>query len=173
MPRYARKSTSKSFHRKTGYRKKYARTTKRNIYRLSKRISAVSKRVAGEVNKFESTPNYFSNSSVIVGTSATTQNPLNSIASGVPYIYPLNWYYINGEGSATGSVYANGSSLVNGQTYTLSMRNPVWYNTADGVRDNVQSPSNSHNDLSPGLQYRMKYIYINAILKAPSVLLTD
>lgn len=166
MPRYARKSTTKSFRRKTGYRKRFNRTTKRSIYRLSKRISAVSRRVAGEVNKFESNPNYFSNSLVVVGTSSANNTPLLSINSGVPYIYPLNWFYTHAEGSATGNVYANGEQLVAGSTYTLSMRNPLFNNTTDGVPDSSINQQNLVNDLSPGLQYRMKYIYINAIFNA-------
>lgn len=165
MPRRYAKSTKKFSRTKRTYtrRQRYNRSAYRS---LSRRISAVSKRVAGEVNKFESTPAYFTNSLVTVGTSAVTQSPLNNISSGVPYIYPLNWYYINGDGSVTGAVYANGSQLVNGQSYTLSMRNPIWYNTADGVRDSNQTPTNFANDLSPGLQYRMKYIYINALFNA-------
>ena len=169
MPRYARKSTSKSFHRKTGYRKKYARTTKRNIYRLSKRISAVSRRVAGEVCKFESTPSYFSNSTVTVGTSMTRNSPLKTIVSGTPYIYPINWFYTSANvGSTPNVAYANGSQLTNGQVVQVSLKNPVWFNTQRSEADSDFNQANfdAYNDVSPGLQYRLKYIYINALFNA-------
>lgn len=164
MPRYARKAKKSTSTKRTF--KRYSRYRKSSYRNLSRRISAVSKRVAGEVNKFESTPSSFQNSLVVVGTSATTNTPLQAINSGEPYIYPLNWYYQAGDGNATGSVYANGEQLVNGQTYTLSLKNPIWYNTADGIVDTNQSQINRANDLSPGLQYRMKYIYINALFNA-------
>ena len=85
MPRKYAKSTKKFSRTK--------RTYKRSIARVNRRISAVSKRVAGEVCKFESTPSLFSNSHVVVGTSSEIQRPLQTITSGVPYIYPLNWFY--------------------------------------------------------------------------------
>lgn len=167
MP-YARKSAKisrKRTSRKGTVRRVYRRSNT-GYRKLSKRISAVSRRVAGEVCKFECTPNYYMNNAVIVGTSSTAQNPLNTITSGTPWVMPLNWYYTECSGSATGNVFANGVQLPNGQTYNLSMRNPIWYNVADGLTDGSQSSNNTFNDLSPGLQYRMKYIYINALFNA-------
>ena len=169
MPRYARKSTSKSFHRKTGYRKRRYGTYKRSIARVNRRISAVSKRVAGEVCKFESTPSLFSNSHVVVGTSSEIQRPLQTISSGVPYIYPLNWFYTNAEVTGVyNPIYANGSQLVTGQTVDISFRNPIWYNTQQSLTDTAFNDVDfdSFNDVSPGLQYRLKYIYINALFNA-------
>ena len=145
MP-YARKSAKisrKRTSRKGTVRRVYRRSNT-GYRKLSKRISAVSRRVAGEVCKFESTPEFYKNSLVVVGTSSTEQTPLNTISSGVPWIMPLNWYYTSGTGLATGVVYANGQLLPNGQTYTLSFRNPVWYNTSGINTDEL--PSTGTND---------------------------
>ena len=169
---YVRKS-GKISRKRTQSKRKFAgyRRYRRSGYRsLSKRISAVSRRVAGEVCKFESTPANFTNSLVVVGTSSTVQNPLNTITSGEPWIMPINWTYYQTTGVATGLVYADGQQLVNGQTYTLSFRNPIWYNTSNTSTDNLPTvttaDNNLINDISPGLQYRMKYIYINALFNA-------
>ena len=169
MP-YARKSgkiSRKGTSRKGTYRRRYRRSGI-GYRKLSRRISAVSRRVAGEVCKFESTPHFYSNSQVVVGTSSTTQYPLDTITSGTPWIMPLNWYYFATSGAATGSVYANGQALSAGTNATLSVRNPLWYNTLSSNTDSYLDPSTSDsiNDVSPGLQYRMKYIYINALFNA-------
>ena len=167
MPRkYAKSSkrfsrTKRTYKRRIGYRRAAYRT-------LSRRISAVSKRVAGEVCKWESTPNMFANSLVVVGTSSTQQTPLNTIASGVPYIYPINWVYQQVAGVATQPVYIDGILRQTGETITASFKNPLWYNTANINRDTTSGldPTDLFSDVSPGLQYRMKYIYINALFNA-------
>lgn len=169
MP-YARKSgkiSRKRTSRKGTVRRSYRRS---NIgYRkLSKRISAVSRRVAGEVCKFESTPNMYTNSTVVAGTSKTDNNPLNTISSGQPWIMPLNWIYEKPSGVGTGSVYWNGTTAITaGVTANVSFRNPIWYNTSllDFDLDSSITP-NQISDVAPGLQYRMKYIYINALFNA-------
>ena len=164
MPRkYARKTT-----RKIGTRKRYTRTNRRSIARIYRRINAVSKRVAGEVCKFESYPSMFSNSTVVVGTSKTDNSPLNTILSGVAWIMPLNWIYEKPSGNGTGNVYFNGNvAIAAGTTADVSFRNPIWYNTSLTDYDSdSQITQNSVNDVSPGLQYRLKYIYINALFNA-------
>lgn len=167
MPRKYAKSTKKLSRTKRNYsrRRRYNRTGYRT---LAKRISAVSKRIAGEVCKFESTPNDFTNSLVVVGTSSTLQRPLNSITSGTPWIMPLNWTYSSATGLATGTVYVNGVQQVTGTTLTASFKNPLWYNTAFRDVDNSFGGTNDyfHDNVSPGLQYRLKYIYINALFNA-------
>lgn len=155
--RTSRKGIARRYRRRgIGYRK------------LSRRITAISRRVAGEVCKFESTPHFYSNSQVVVGTSSTTQYPLDTITSGSAWIMPLNWYYHETSGSATDGVYANGQLLPNGTNATLSVRNPLWYNTLTQNTDTYISYSSSDavNDISPGLQYRLNYIYINALFNA-------
>lgn len=169
MPRNARKvrTTKRSYGRGRTYR----RTTRyrRSGYRsLSRRISAVSRRIAGEVCKFESYPSMFSNSTVVVGTSKTDNNPLNTISSGVPWIMPLNWIYEQATGNGTGNVYFDGNvAIPSGTTANVSFRNPIWYNTSLTDRDaDSQIVQNTVNEVSPGLQYRLKYIYINALFNA-------
>ena len=164
MPRYARKA-KKSTSTKRIY-KRYNRYHKSGLRRVYRRINAVSRRIAGEVCKFESTPNLFTNSLVIVGTSSTTQNPLTNITSGTPWIMPINWIYTNTSGAATGNVYIDGSQRIAGETITASIKNPLWYNTSTRTTDT--SPILEANDYSesPGLQYRLKYIYINALFNA-------
>lgn len=163
MPRYAKSSRKISKSKRTyGKRRSYNRSSLRRVYR---RISAVSKRVAGEVFKYEMTPTNFSNSLVVVGTSNTTQKPLDTITSGQPWIMPLNWSY----GSTTGNTgYINGEPTVNGSTVTTSFRNPIWFNTSTSEEDYFlqQSDQSLRSDISPGLQYRMKYLYINALFNA-------
>lgn len=166
MP-YARKSgkiSRKRTSRKGTVRRSYRRS---NIgYRkLSKRISAVSRRVAGEVFKYEMTPTNFSNSLVVVGSSNTPQKPLDTISSGVPWIMPLNWSYVSTSGN-TG--YVNGEPTSNGASITTSFRNPIWFNTSINDADYFvqQSDQSLRSDISPGLQYRMKYLYINALFNA-------
>lgn len=163
-----RKAYAKKSFRKTGYRKKYHRTNRRTIARVYRRINAVSRRVAGEVCKWESTPNMFANSLVVVGTSSTPQTPLNTITSGTPYIYPINWIYQQVAGVATSPVYIDGIQRQNGETITASFKNPLWYNTANINRDTTGGldPTDLFSDVSPGLQYRLKYIYINALFNA-------
>ena len=165
MPRYARKA-KKSTSTKRVY-KRYNRYRKSGYRNLSRRINAVSRRVAGEVCKFESFPAMYTNTNVVVGTSATNQNPLNTISSGNAWIMPLNWIYEQATGLGTGNVYFNGSQAVSGTTANVSFRNPIWYNTSSRQLDTSTIISqNSVNDVSPGLQYRMKYIYINALFNA-------
>ena len=167
MPRKYAKSTKKFSRTKRTY-KRYNRYRRTGYRTLAKRISAVSRRVAGEVCKFESTPHSYSNSAVVVGTSSTTQYPLDNITSGNAWVMPLNWYYFATSGAATGAVYANGESLPSGTSATLSVRNPIFYNTLSANTDTYLDPSTSDslNDVAPGLQYRLKYIYINALFNA-------
>lgn len=170
MSPYVRKS-GKVSRKRTSSKRKYGgyRRYHRSGYRnLSRRISAVSRRVAGEVCKFESYPAMYTNSTIVAGTSKTDNNPLNTITSGTPWIMPLNWIYEKATGVGTGTVYYNGNvAIAAGTTATVSFRNPIWYNTSSNDRDNDTSiVQNSVNDVSPGLQYRMKYIYINALFNA-------
>lgn len=172
MPRYARKSTSKSFRRKTGFRKRYNRTTKRSIYRLNKRISAVSRRVAGEVCKFESKPTDFSNTLITYNPGSTSATnitlsawnyPLNTITSGTPWIMPLNWIYKgqynSSQTTTTNAIYVDREPYTISGPSSASLKNPIWYNTfAPGGQEDI--------DNGTQLQYRLKYIYINALFNA-------
>lgn len=167
MPRYARKAkTTSSRKRFSRYNRRTNRYSRKNYRVLSRRISAISRRVAGEVCKFESTPNMFSNTLVTVGTSATNQTPLLTITSGTPYIYPINWIYTNTSGVATGNVYIDGSQRISGETITASLKNPLWYNTSTPLTDTTPALNPNEYSESPGLQYRLKYIYINGLFNA-------
>lgn len=167
MPRKYAKSTKKFSRTKRTY-KRYNRYNRSGYRSLSRRISAVSKRVAGEVCKFESNPSLFQNTLVVVGTSTTAQNPLNTISSGTPWIYPINWIYQQVSGVATQPVYIDGIQRQNGETITASFKNPIWYNTVSQQTDSSTGISGNEllSDVSPGLQYRLKYIYINALFNA-------
>lgn len=161
--RYAK--TSKKFSRsKRTYKRNYGRN--RSAYRnLSRRISAVSKRVAGEVNKFESTPKLFQNTLLSYNTATnykiTTQSPLLQIQSGVPWVMPLNWYYEAATttlGSSSTPPFYNGSVQglpVEGSPVTISLKQPIYYNTLESGITNTTE-----------FQYRLKYIYINALFNA-------
>lgn len=164
MTPYARKAQKTSRNKRV--HKRSFRSRRSTYRRLARRISAVSRRVAGEVCKFEITPDQFTNTRVVVGTSATSQVPLHQIVSGTPWIMPLNWIYQETTGTFN-NVYANGSALPAGETFNLSMRNPIFYNTADGNVDQQAEIVNMYQDITPGLQYRLKYLYINALFNAP------
>lgn len=172
MP-YARKSGKISRKRtsRKGTVRRYRRRSYSNYRKLSKRISAVSRRVAGEVCKFEITPNSFTNSTVTVGTGITNNHPLNTITSGTPWIMPLNWFYEQISGVATNNVYYNGNRTAApaGTVVDLSFRNPLWYNTSLNNTDTesmIGTNIQGQNYETPGLQYRLKYIYINALFNA-------
>ena len=167
MPRYARKSKATTrYKRVSRYNRRTSRYSRKNYRVLSRRISAVSRRIAGEVCKFESTPKLFTNSLVTVGTSSVQQTPLTTITSGTPWIMPINWIYQQTSGVATGNVYIDGSQRIAGEVITASIKNPLWYNTS--TRNTDLGPTLNPNEYSdsPGLQYRLKYIYINALFNA-------
>ena len=171
MP-YVRKSSKISRKRtfrkgKIGIRRRYRRSGYRN---LSRRISAVSRRVAGEVCKFESQPTAYQNStfsyvaqpsgtisSITVGTSS----PLTTITSGTPWVMPINWIYQAGSSSLTiqqNGIYVDGQQYLTSGPATASLKQPIWYNTMSGSEE-VQ-------DNAAQLQYRLAYIYINALFNA-------
>lgn len=167
MPRTNVRSTKKLSRSKRTYRR-YNRY-RRSAYRtLSRRISAITKRVAGEVCKFEITPNIFSNTLLTPGTGTvpnytpSTVNTLTTISSGVPWIMPLNWTYSNVVTSLTSTTTApwyNGVQQgIPVSPVSVSFRQPIWYNTMPGSQEAA--------DASAELQYRLKYIYINALFNA-------
>lgn len=167
MPRtYARTSRKVSRTKRTSTRR---RRYNRSTYRiLSRRISAVSKRVAGEVCKFEITPDYFSNTLLTPGTGSvpsytpSTVSTLTTISSGIPWIMPLNWTYTNVVSTFTSNTtapYYNGVQQgIPTSPINVSFRQPIWYNTMPGSQEAA--------DASAELQYRLKYIYINALFNA-------
>lgn len=128
------------------------------------------RRVAGEVCKFESTPNDYRNTVLTAGTGTVPSYipsqtyPLNEIVSGQPWVMPLNWTYTSAVTSLTSSTadpFYNGA--VQGMPsdenpVTVSVRNPIYYNTF--------LPGSGETDTGTQLQYRLKYLYINALFNA-------
>lgn len=135
--KYAKVSKRVSRGKRT-YRRynKYRRT---GYSALSRRISAVSRRVAGEVNKFEITPDKYINAILTYNSPTqytTTQNsPLSQIQSGTPWVMPLNWYYtkpFGSFGSTTEAPFYNGMVQgfpQSGSPVTISLKEPIYYNT--------------------------------------------
>lgn len=163
MSSYARK-VKKSSRSKRVYKRSYGRRGS-SYRRLARRISAVSRRVAGEVCKFEITPDQFTNTIISKQSASsttytpTTGTPLINISSGTPWIMPINWTYSKAQEDINGSssLYYNGSQQpLPISPITVSKRNPIYYNTMDvsGAFETTQ------------LQYRLKYIYINALFNA-------
>lgn len=151
---YARRPT-----RKRIYKKK--RTTP--IKRVYRRINAVSRKLAAEVFKFESTPDMYKNLAICSDNTtitATENQPLVNITSGQPWIMPLNWIY-QGQSAAGPSIYINGTQYYandyNGPDFA-AVKNPIYRNTEQGIEE--------FQDSGAQLQYRMKYIYINALFNA-------
>lgn len=167
MPRKYAKSTKRFTRTKRTFKRynKYRRTGYRI---LARRINAVSKRVAGEVCKFEITPDVFSNTLLTPGTGSvpsytpSTVNTLTTITSGEPWIMPLNWTYSRVVSTSTANTtppYYNGVQQgIPASPVSVSFRQPIWYNTMPGSQE---AP-----DVSAELQYRLKYIYINALFNA-------
>ncbi len=161
--------TSKKFSRGKRTYKRYNKYRRNNYRILSRRISSLSKRVAGEVCKFEVNPDDYQNDllSPVSGQPTqyriTLQQPLTTIQSGVPWIMPLNWYYTETYGR-TGIV--TDKPRYNGQEQPIpisnvevSTKHPIYYNVMPIDRNDAQ-------ELSTELQYRLKYIYINALFNA-------
>ena len=173
MPRYVRKTKTSSSRKRVGrYYRRTNRYSRKNYRVLSRRISAISRRVAGEVCKFESRPDSFSNTLITYNPGSTSaanitlssrNQPLLNIVSGTPWIMPINWLY---QGQYTTSQQVNQTQVyVDGIQYTIagpssaSLKNPIWYNT-------FSPGSQEAGDIGTQLQYRMKYIYINALFNA-------
>lgn len=175
MPRYARKvgSTKKVNRRGRTYRRA-GRYSYKNYRALHRRVSAISRKLAAEVCKFETTPLDYSNTLLnVTGNSsqmyyaATLQTPLTSITSGTPWIMPLNWVYQsaqNLQGSSAYYYYNGAESTQAPNTLTLSVRNPLWYNTYS--TETQENPNRSEGIRSPGFQYRLKYIYLRGLFNA-------
>lgn len=175
MPRYARKvgSTKKGYRRGRTYRRA-GRYSNKNYRALHRRVSAISRKLAAEVCKFETTPDMYTNVTARIQVSGSSfqyndsaQTPLTSITSGTPWIMPLNWIYQAApalQGSGSLPYYYDGAASTQSQTLTLSVRNPVWYNTYASQTDTT--PDYVEGMRSPGFQYRLKYIYLRGLFNA-------
>ena len=174
MPRkYAR--SNRKVSRTKGTHKRTNRFRRSGFRVLSRRISAVSKRVAGEVCKFESTPELFKHALLSFETSSSYtvsfEQPLLNITSGNPWVMPLNWVYqqpYNSSGSISTPPFYNGSVQglpVSGSPVYTSLKQPIWYNALFENENNPATP-NSSVASSTDYQYRLKYMYINALFNA-------
>lgn len=168
---FKRKRTFTKKKRTYGKRRKYTFSPYKRIYRS---IRAVSRKIAGEVFKFESTPAMFQNYKVEQSGNYfkfTPQTTLEVITSGEPWIMPLNWIYSSGDSVASNvqNLYVNGvhyEAPPSGVFPTeISVKNPIYRNTEGGLEEFLDSGTQ--------LQYRMKYIYINALFNASKDTLTE
>lgn len=102
-------------------------------------------------------------------SSGDLQTPLTSITSGTPWIMPLNWIYQAKTlvPESVNSYYYDGAASSVPQRLTLSVRNPVWYNTY-GTQTITDVNPEAYGDSirSPGFQYRLKYIYLRGLFNA-------
>lgn len=165
--RYAK--TSKKFSRSKRTYKRYSRYRRSTYRNLSRRISSLSRRVAGEVCKFEITPESYANNLLSPNSSpagtytVSIQKPLNQIKSGDPWIMPLNWIYTetyNNLGSKSEPPFYNGQPQpIPISNVEVSTKNPIYYNVIPGDFQNDEN-------LTTELQYRLKYLYINALFNA-------
>lgn len=175
MP-YARKarSTKKAYRRGRTYRRA-GRYSNKNYRALHRRVSAISRKLAAEVCKFETTPDMYTNSllnmiksGTDVDYNGTQQTPLTSITSGTPWIMPLNWIYQAANSLGGTNPYINGTQVTNVISgLTVSVRNPVWYNTYATQTESTPGLQANHEGMrSPGFQYRLKYIYLRGLFNA-------
>lgn len=160
------------------YRRK-ARITRRKgtrtAYRAIRIARSVSRKVAAEVCKFETTPDMYVGSIVSYDTATSSYqlsaNPsLLQITSGEPWVMPLNWFYIGGAAGAgeMQSVYVNSIQYTGGQLPPnpyVSVRYPVWYNALlnNPTNETNQTLTSNFQQLSTGFQYRLKYMYLNGL----------
>lgn len=82
---------------------------------------------------------------------------------------PLNWIYQARqlESSQESPYYYDGASSTMVQTLTLSVRNPLWYNTyGTHTLSEVNTEAFGDSIRSPGFQYRLKYIYLRGLFNA-------
>lgn len=179
MVRYARKvgSTKKGYRRGRTYRRA-GRYSYKSYRALHRRVSAISRKLAAEVCKFETTPDNYTNALVNItngnpGTmiNSTVQTPLTSITSGTPWVMPLNWIYqatkVFGTSQTAQSYWYDGAESSALQSLTLSVRNPVWYNTyGTQTISDVQEQAPFEGMRSPGFQYRLKYLYLRGLFNA-------
>ncbi|QXF14467.1 capsid protein [Porcine associated circular DNA virus-7] len=177
MVRYARKtgSTKKGYRRGRTYRRA-GRYSYKNYRALHRRVSAISRKLAAEVCKFETTPDNYTNVLVNVTQNnsnqiriqSTLQTPLTAITSGTPWIMPLNWIYqateVFGTEQTSSSYFYDGAESTAPQSLTLSVRNPVWYNTYGTQTDPLVDSNDGMR--SPGFQYRLKYLYLRGLFNA-------
>lgn len=160
---YGRKRTARRrpVSKKRYTRRQYNRKGTAVAYRALRVARSATRRVAGEACKFELTPMDFGNTVYTYASSTSsyqfvTANTLNTITSGTPWIMPLNWVYtpIVNQQTITGSATFT-PSLTNARSYQLKM--PAYYKMLTG-------------DITPNsgteLQYRLKYLYINAIFNS-------
>lgn len=186
MVRYATRRTTAPSKRRFG-RKRYGKTSvrKRSIAsgnRALRIAKSVSRKVAGELCKWQATPDMYTNYTNISGSGPlywnfTQVRPLATINSGDPWIMPLNWIYTAGDSVQTaqniyvGTVHYPVPLNVSGNADTQAMleqvpkvsaRNPIWYNTLNAYNNNTFTTDQS----GAGLQYRLAYIYIRGIFNA-------
>lgn len=168
--RRTRRSTKRTRSTTRRTTRHYSRKGTAVAYRALRIARSATRRVAGEVCKFESTPDSFSNALVTYTSpnyTGTRQTPLLTITSGEPWIMPLNWTYGVDSDFSTSTFYVNGIQLTDGDLpdTDVSIKNPIWYNTMF-----TTTGANGGNNLSSSqgteLQYRLKYLYINALFNA-------
>ena len=156
---FKRKRTFAKKKRTYGKRRKYTFSPYKRIYRS---IRAVSRKIAGEVFKFESTPALYQNLAIDYDTKKLTlQSPLLNIINGLSWVMPLNWVYQAAKHTPSGtftSVFVNGREYTDEGPEEASVKNPIWRNTEQGLEE--------FQDSGTQLQYRLKYIYINALFNA-------
>lgn len=187
--KYARKSTKRTYRRKRTF---YRKGTVARANRAIRMVKALSKRVAGEVCKFESTPDMYTNVNVVVGSSGTSATatygtPLMNIQSGTPWIMPLNWIYTAITNTNTENPVSAGgtynidlsqgisidglgpsTTIANLEFNNLSVKNPIWYNTIFDAEDRNYPTLEPFEQEAKGTdyQYRIKYMYLNALFNA-------
>ena len=132
-----------SFVRKRRFAKKPVKRTitkyrRRRNYKpyakLYRSIRAVSRKVAGEVFKFESTPDMYKNLAITSDGSeitTTVNQPLLNILSGQPWTMPLNWIYQGQIAMPAASIYVNGiqytATNYSGPDFE-AIKNPIYRN---------------------------------------------
>lgn len=174
MPRKFRNSRRKSVRKTVS--KSFSKRYGRSSAVLSRRISYLSKKVAGEKRKFELTPDIFQYNNIIWNPTesryeqtGTVVNPLTVIGPGTPWVMPLNWVYTNGDAlnpaqqvtidgiTYTGGELPSGPGADPLEPTALEKKYSAFYNTV-GVTNPVEYGTQ--------LQYRMSSLYINACFRS-------
>lgn len=164
-----RRSTAKRTIRRKSYKRRTTRYNRRSnavAYRAIRIARSATRRVAGEACKFELTPRDFGYNTISSQTISVPQYSLVMITSGTPWIMPLNWVYqpISTIATSPGvsmSRYLNADgtwgTFNTSTTNQWQYKNPVYYKMLTGDITPFQGTE---------LQYRLKYLYINAIFNS-------
>lgn len=174
------RTTNRKTAKKVFRKRRFNRKGISPAYRALRIARATSRKLAAEVCKFETVPSMYTSTTFNPPTSSsdtwwsfTNTSPLMKITSGQSWVMPINWVYQSPGGQNSATITVDGKVLAantESSSQIVAKTFPIWYNTLDSVTDTnlVGGQNDAANDnlTSTQLQYRLAYIYINALFNA-------